>query len=105
MGTVDFAIGKATKYFNIASNRLNMGMDFRKIVKMRVGGRTGMFILQLMENYTKLGDFGGEAEQAALGGTPCSVSRSTHCDHQELGCLPPWFHHTKAQFLILLHCA
>lgn len=68
MGAIDFAVGKATKYFSIASNRLNMGMDFRKIVKMRVGGRTGMFILQLMENYTKLGDFGGEAEQAALGG-------------------------------------
>lgn len=42
-------------------------MDFQKIVKMWVGGGTGTFLLHLMESYTKLGDCGGEAEQAALG--------------------------------------
>lgn len=35
---------------------------------MWVGGGTGRFLLHLMENYTKMVHFGGEAEQAALGG-------------------------------------
>lgn len=40
MGAVDFAFVKTTKYFSIVSKRLNMGMDFEKIVKKRVGGGT-----------------------------------------------------------------
>lgn len=71
---------------------------------MRVGQGTGRFILDLIQTYVQLGSVVGEVEQTVLQGhAACPGSHAT--DHQGLGILLTLCHHTKAQFLKLLHCS